>query len=138
MMQHSKEYRLIANRLIRTLPEFKDIKDTDVKIAYLASDEEKRKNRKIVFADCNLVSSRYKWSCKYDFFIVVYQPNVERFTPEQMETLLRHELHHVGIDFEGNENKYYVVPHDIEEFWDIINDKGLRWCEMDGYKETTG
>ena len=45
--------------------------------------------------------------------------------------LIRHELHHVGIDFEGNENKYYIVPHDVEEFWEIINDNGLRWCKMD-------
>lgn len=42
-MQHSKKYRLIGNRLIRTLSEFKDIKDVGVKIAYLSSDEEKRK-----------------------------------------------------------------------------------------------
>lgn len=31
-----------------------------------------------------------------------------------------------------------IVPHDVEEFWDIIDDVGLRWCEMDAYKETTG
>ena len=130
-MQHSKKYRLIGNRLIRTLSEFKDIRDVDVKIAYLSSDEEKKKNRRIVFADCNLVSNRYKWCCKYDFFIVVYEPNIEYFTEQQIETLIRHELHHVGIDFEGNENKYYIVPHDVEEFWEIINDNGLRWCEMD-------
>lgn len=137
-MQHSKKYRLIANRLIRTLPEFKAIRDTGVKIAYLASDEEKKKNRKIVFADCNLVSRRYKWCCEYDFFIVVYEPNVEFLSDQQIKTLLRHELHHVGIDFDSDENQYYLVPHDVEEFWDIINDCGLRWCEMDADKETTG
>ena len=130
-MYHSEKYKLIAEKLIRDLPEFKDIRDTDVKIAYLASDEEKKKNRKIVFADCNLVSKRYKWCCEYDFFIVVYEPNIEYFTEQQIETLIRHELHHVGIDFEGNENKYYIVPHDVEEFWEIISDNGLRWCEMD-------
>jgi len=132
-MQHSKKYKLIADKLIRDLPEFKDIRDTDVKIAYLASDEEKRKNRKIVFADCNLVSvsKRYKWCCEYDFFIVVYEPNIELFTDKQVEILLRYELHHVGIDFESNENKYYIVLHDVEEFWEIIKDNGLRWCEMD-------
>ncbi len=137
-LEHSKKYRLIANKLIRNLPEFKDIRDTDVKIAYLASDEEKKKNRKIVFADCNLVSKRYKWCCQYDFFIVVYEPNIEYFTDRQIEILLRHELHHVGIDFDGNENKYYIVPHDVEEFWEIIKDNGLRWCEMDADGKTTG
>jgi len=77
------------------------------------------------------VSKRYKWCCEYDFFIVVYEPNIELFTDKQVEILLRHELHHVGIDFESNENKYYIVPHDVEEFWEIINNNGLRWCEMD-------
>ena len=133
MLQHSEEYRHIANRLIETLPEFRDIREAKPKIAYLVSDEEKKQNRKIIFGDCNLVSSRYKWCCPYDFFIVVYEPNIEAygFGDKQKETLMRHELHHVGIDFEGVENKYYIVPHDVEEFWHIIDDCGLRWCEMD-------
>lgn len=137
-MEHSKKYRLIANRLIRTLPEFADIKATKVKIAYLSSLEEKKRNKRTIFADCNLVSERYSWCCPYDFFIVVYEPNVVGFSEKQLETLLRHELHHVGIDFEKDETGFYVVPHDVEEFWDIIDDVGLRWCEMDAYKETTG
>lgn len=132
MLQHSKEYRQIANRLIKTLPEFRDIREAKPKIAYLVSDEEKKQNRKIILGDCNLVSNRYKWCCPYDFFIVIYEPNIEvyGFGDKQKETLMRHELHHVGIDFEGVENKYYIVPHDIEEFWHIIDDCGLRWCEL--------
>ncbi len=131
-MEHSREYRLIGERLIRTLPEFETVKETKPKIAYLVSDEERKKNKKVVFADCNLVSERYKWCCKYDFFIVIYEPNVDswQFSDKQKETLIRHELHHVGVDFEGNETRFYIVPHDVEEFWDIINDCGLRWCEM--------
>ena len=89
-MEHSKKYRLMANKLIRTLPEFADIKAAKVKIAYLSS--------------------------------LVYEPNVVGFSEKQMETLLRHELHHVGIDFEKDETGFYVVPHDVEEFWDIIDD----------------
>lgn len=137
-MEHSKKYRLIANKLIRTLPEFADIKAAKVKIAYLSSLEEKKRNKRTIFADCNLVSDRYSWCCPYDFFIVVYEPNVVGFSEKQLETLLRHELHHVGIDFEKDETGFYVKPHDVEEFWNIIDDVGLRWCEMDAYKETTG
>ena len=134
MLYHSDEYREIAERLIRALPEFRTIREAEPKIAYLASDEEKKKNRKIIFGDCNLVSSRYKWCCPYDFFIVIYEPNVIAYglDEKQKETLIRHELNHIGIDFEGNENRYYIVPHDIEEFWHIIDDCGLRWCEMNG------
>ena len=59
-----------------------------------------------------------------------YEPNVEDFTDKQLETLIRHELHHIGIDFSGNEIRYYIVPHDVEEFWDIINECGIDWSEL--------
>ena len=88
-MEHSKKYRLMANKLIRTLPEFADIKAAKVKIAYLSSLEEKKRNKRTIFADCNLVSDRYSWCCPYDFFIVVYEPNVVGFSEKQLETLLR-------------------------------------------------
>lgn len=136
-MEHSRKYRLVGEKLIRTLEEFECIKNSDVKIAYLSSEQEKKKGMQVVYADCNLVQKKYKWCCKYDFFIVVYEPNVSYFNDEQITTLIRHELHHVGIDYGGKEISYYVVPHDVEEFWDIINDKGLRWHIRDGDGKAT-
>ncbi len=126
-LKRSAKYKRIGDRLIRTLPEFEYIKDSGARIAYLASDEEKKKNRKIVFADCTKVSPRYSWCCKYDFFIVVYEMNTILFTPEQIEILIKHELHHVGVDSENNDDAFYIVPHDVEEFWDVINEHGLTW-----------
>lgn len=137
-MEHSKKYRLIGQQLIRSLPEFRDIKDNEIKIAYLSSEQEKKKGPKIVYADCHIVEDNYKWCCKYDFFIVVYEPNVVCFTQEQLKTLIRHELHHVGVNYGGKEIKYYIVPHDVEEFWDIINDVGLEWSEIDGDETAAG
>ena len=48
-MEHSKEYRLIGERLIRTLPEFQSIRDEKPKIAYLVSDEEKKRMKVISY-----------------------------------------------------------------------------------------
>lgn len=127
MINKSKQYENIAKKLIKSLPELEYIKNSNVKIAYLASDLEKKKDRKIVFADCTKVSERYKWCCNYDFFITVYEQNCISFNEQQFEILINHELHHVGICEEGNEPSYYIVPHDIEEFWDIINKHGLEW-----------
>lgn len=135
MIQHSIRYRMIAKRLIRTLPEFEDIRDTDMRIAYLSSDKEKKKRDRIVYGDCTKVDSRYSWCCPYDFFITIYAPNVEEFDDRQMEALIRHELHHVGIDYSGAEVKFYTVPHDIEEFWDIIDAYGLDWSDTRGKEE---
>lgn len=130
LMKHSREYRLIARRLIQTLPEFDDLRDADVKIAYLSSQKEKTKNHKIIFAECCKVEEKYEWCCKYDFFIIVYEPNVTDFTNKQKEILIRHELHHVGIEYTDNGIRFYVAPHDVEEFWEIIKEHGLDWSEV--------
>ena len=136
MTGHNRKYGQIARRLIRTCPEFEDIKDSGVRIAYLASDKEKTKNRKTVFAECTKVDDKYSWCCEYDFFITVYEPNIEDFTEEQIEILMRHELMHVGIDFEGDGTTFYIVPHDIEEFWGIIDKFGLEWSDTDGARRS--
>ena len=129
-MKHSKEYRLIGQKLIRTLEEFSDIQASGVKIAYLSSDEEKTKNHKIVFGECHKVPKNMKWCCKYDFYIVIYDMNIINFNNKQLETLIRHELHHVGIDFDGYETTYYLEPHDKEEFDVIIAECGLDWSDV--------
>lgn len=127
MMWHNRKYREIAKRLIRTLPEFEDVREAEPRVAYLSSGQEKVKNRRIVFAECCKVDEKYAWCCHYDFFIVVYEPNIENFSEEQIVTLIRHELHHIGIDYTDNGIEYYAKPHDVEEFWEIINDCGLNW-----------
>ena len=128
-MWHNRKYRLIAQRLIRTLPEVEELREVKPRIAYLGSMEEKKKSKKIVCAECFKVEDRYSWCCDYDFFIVVYEPNVIEFTRQQLETLIRHELHHVGIEFKDKGIEFYIVPHDIEEFWDIIREHGLHWSD---------
>lgn len=128
-MQHCRKYGIIGRRLIRSLPEFADIRDSDVKIAYLSCQEEKIRDHKIIFGECHKVSKTYDWCCKYDFFIVIYEPNIAGFTDEQIEILIRHELNHIGIDYTDKGLSYYVRPHDVEEFWNIIDDFGLRWSD---------
>lgn len=127
-MRHERKYRTIAKRLIRQRPdEFEDILSSDVRIAYLSSAQEKKKNHRIIYGECHRVSSEYRWCCPYDFFIVIYEPNVADFSDEQIEILIRHELHHIGVKYADTGLKYYIVPHDVEEFWEIIDEYGLRW-----------
>ena len=70
---------------------------------------------------------KYKWSIPADFIITVFEPNVENFTEEQIRILLFHELLHIGIEEDGNEEKYYVRPHDLEDFKLIIERFGIEW-----------
>ena len=132
-MRHERKYRTIAKRILRQrTEEFADILDSDVRIAYLSSQQDKKRNHRVIFGECHKVDPQYSWCCPYDFFIVVYEPNVVDFTERQLETLIRHELHHVGIEYTDSGLKYYVVPHDVEEFWEIIDECGLDWSDKRG------
>lgn len=131
VLTRNKEYSKIARRLIRTNPDLFYIKLNDVKWVILSSDQEKRKNRKTVFGECMKVDEKYKWCCKYDFMIIIYDQNCAHFSDKQKEILIEHELRHIGVDEEdGFETKLYIVPHDYEEFRSIIEAYGLDWSEI--------
>lgn len=129
MIERNAKYKRIGKRLINKLPEFEELKESNVRIAFLSSDKEKITNRRRILADCRKVSDIYSWCCHYDFMITVYEPNIVTLNDKQLEILLIHELHHVGIDNEGEEPSFYIVPHDIEEFWSVIDAYGLHWQE---------
>lgn len=127
MIEEKAKYKKTAEKLIKTVKSLEYIKNSAVRIVYLSSDVEKKKNHKVILADCAKVNDRYSWCCPYDFMITIYEPNVVGLNSKQMEILLQHELRHVGIDTEGNEDSFYVVPHDIEDFREIIDQYGLDW-----------
>ena len=121
----------IAEDLIDTEPSLADIAGSAVKIAYLSSDMAKTHGRKLVFGQCEKIPDKYKWSVPYDFTITVFEPNAERFTDEQLRILLLHELMHIGVEKDGNEEVYSIVQHDIEDFRSIIDRYGLDWSNVE-------
>lgn len=123
------KYRRIARRLISREPELQYIAESRVRIAFLESDAEKAEKGKLILGQCERVPEKFRWAVHYDFMITVFAPNVERFDRRQMEALLFHELLHVGIEQDGFEEKYSVVPHDFEEFRTIMERYGLDWSE---------
>lgn len=125
----SDEYAHIGEELILTAPELESIRDSGVRIIFLGSDYEKKSQGRTVFGECEKIPGKYRWAINYDMAIIVYEPNVERFTEEQLRILLLHELMHVGVKVDGNEETYYVVPHDVEDFRAIIDKYGMDWCE---------
>ena len=127
MLSISDEYTKIASNLLK-LPEFEEVKPF-ASFAMLASDQEKKQNKRTIFGQCILVADNYKWCCPYDFMIIINDPNIEGFSQKQLVTLIRHELHHMGYDATGNEPKPYIVPHDVEDFDIIIKECGLHWEE---------
>lgn len=120
MNYQSKKYKEIGEKIVSDL--FPHL--LNIRIAWLASDKEKKNNGKVIFGECSKVTDKYDWCCPYDFTITVFEPNVMNFTEEQIKILLEHEIMHIGVDEKG---KMYVVPHDAEEFIDIIRKYGIDW-----------
>ena len=126
----NKEYAEIGADLIKKEPSLRDVRDSEVTIIYLSSEHEKKENGKVVGAQCEKIPQKYKWAIPCDFTITVFEPNVERFTEEQMRILIFHELLHVGIERDGNEETYRIIPHDVEDFKEILDRYGIGWSEQ--------
>lgn len=126
--QPNERYEKIAEELIEGHGSLADIAASDVRIAYLSSGQAKRSCGKLVFGQCEKVPARFQWAVPFDFMVTVFEPNVSRFSEEQMRTLILHELMHVGVrvDDDGAEH-YSIVPHDIGEFNGIAEEYGLKW-----------
>ena len=125
-MEINDEYTAIAEEIIKE-PDFDEVRDY-ASFVVLSSEEEKTKNKQVVYGECKLVPKLYKLFCPYDFLIIIYDVNAASFTPEQMRILIEHELRHMGYDLEGNEPTPYIVPHDYEEFKEIMDKYGIDWA----------
>lgn len=123
--KQSSIYAEMASEVIRNTPSLKWIMEEDISIGYLASNYPKKSNGKIVCGSCRKVPDRDKWAIPYDFIITIYEPNVEEWGEDKLKILLHHELLHIG---RGNgQAKFRVIPHDVEDFKEIINQYGIDW-----------
>lgn len=127
----NQRYTDVAKELIQSEKCLEYIRNSRAEIAFLSSGLEKKQGIRIVYGQCEKVPVKWRWSIPYDFAITIFEPNVEKFTPEQIKILLLHELLHVGIEVDGNEEKYSVNPHDIEDFREVIARFGIDWSEND-------
>lgn len=128
MYEVSKELTELAYKLAEAVEELNYIKDLGITFCVLTSDKEKKSNHKIIFAECKKISEFEKTFCPYEFVIVVYLPNAELLDDNQMKVLLWHEMRHIGVEEGTGEPKYYVYPHDIEDFRSIIDKFGMDWA----------
>lgn len=102
------------------------------RIAWIASDKAKKSRGKVVFAETKKFDKeKLSWLTeqKYDFTITVYEPNCVDFyfDDKKLAILLEHELMHVGYDIDTEE--CFLIPHDAEEFKEIIRQYGIDWAE---------
>ena len=117
----NEELEKIAAKVISENDCFSNL--NNVRIAYQYADGKKTNAGKTVYADTEKVKDKYKEFMPYDFVITFYEGNTCNLTPEKMEHLMFHELKHVGVDG----SRFYLVPHDIEDFRVVIDQWGIDW-----------
>jgi DNA-binding Lrp family transcriptional regulator len=120
----SQELRRLGDKIIRRFSEFNFIKEYGIKIGYIIS-HEKKQGEKITYAECRKVTNLYKAYLPYDFIITFFERNTGFLNENQLKVLMYHELRHIGIGEKGLK----IVPHDIEDFKDILKKYGLDWGE---------
>ena len=129
----NERYAEIGMDLIHTEDALVDIANSHATIIYLSSEHKKTSNGKIIHAECEKVSEKYKWGIPCDFTITVFEPNCEGMTDDQIRILLFHELLHVGITFNSDGTESYSInPHDLEDFKLIIDRYGTEWSRTNG------
>ena len=129
----NEHYAEIGRELIESEEALVDIANSTATIIYLSSEHKKTSSGKVVKAECEKISDKYKWGIPCDFTITVFEPNCEGMTEEQMRILLFHELLHIKVEFrdDGTES-FGINPHDLEDFKLIIDRFGTDWSKVDG------
>lgn len=124
----NNNYKEIAEALIEAEPELDYIKQSNVKIAYLESDQCKKKGNGTVHGECEKIPAKYKWAIPEDFTITLFFNNNIGMSEEQIKVLLFHELLHIGVDYGEDGEIYKINPHDVEDFKTIIKRYGIEWA----------
>lgn len=134
MYEQYEPYAELGARAIESEPSLRWIAEADVRIGFLRSFKEKRSSGRDVFGECIKVAELYEPFCPYDFLIVLYEENIAAagFTDRQLYALMHHELLHVGVSEKDGELEYRIVPHDVEDFDEIIGRYGLHWAGPGG------
>ena len=129
--QINHNYEEIAQELIDNEPELAYIKNSQVKIAFLESDQSKKADKdKLVLGECEKVAAKNKWAINYDFTITLFRNNLIGLTIDQIRIVLFHELLHVGIEQGPDDTEIYNVrKHDLEDFKIIIDRFGTEWVK---------
>jgi hypothetical protein len=118
----SRKLRQLAERIIAKFPEFVIIREWNIKIGYVVS-QERKAGEKITYADCRRVQEVFKAYLPFDFIITFYERNTGMLNENQQKILMLHELRHITMGEKGLK----IRPHDIEDFKDILDVFGLDW-----------
>ena len=123
-----ERYAAIGRELVETEEALAELRASGARIAFLSSDAKRKSRGRVVHGTCERVPARWQWAVPYDFAVCVFEPNVAHYGEAQLRTLLLHELMHAGVEHtEDGEERYRIVPHDVEDFSAILDRFGRDW-----------
>jgi len=98
----------------------------NVKIKCLFYNKPRKRCGKIILGTAEAVSPKFNYLTNIDFIISIYENTWDTMAEQEKKALIDHELCHcfVGEDKHGNP-VYKTIPHDFEEFKEIIERYGL-------------
>lgn len=113
----------LARMVLRYRPELADVRvQAGINNIGFVRAYNKPAGKKAKFADCRKVTGPMRAFIPFKFIITFYDYNVSLLTENQKKVLMYHELRH--IDTDGS-----LIPHDIEDFSDILKKYGLQWAK---------
>jgi hypothetical protein len=122
----NKDLRKLAEKIINKFPELSIIREYDIRIGYVLS-QENPGGTKVKYADCRKLKWTYKAFLPFDFLITFYERNTELLNENQKKIVMLHELKHIGIGEKG----LRLEEHDKEDFTNILERYGIRWNSLD-------
>lgn len=126
MYEVSEELKEIAERVMDKRKDVMHLKDLEVRLIFLKCNKEIRRVKNVTYADTEKVKDKYKSIMNADFIITFYTAVTDDLSEEQMETLMWHELKHVGYDGD----RCWIIPHDTQDFRTILIECGVDWAKV--------
>ena len=121
--QAGQRYQDAYNALLREYECFDFIKKENLNVRLLECDERKTRNGRRTYADCSRLSEKMRAISEYDFVITFYA--CDDVSDSALKILTFHEMKHIGCQ----DGKLKIIPHDVEDFKEIIDTYGTDWVK---------
>lgn len=93
----------------------------EARIGFVYRDKAQKSKGRMILAQAQTVPAKLQVYLEYDFLIWVSKENWEKYADVQRLALIDHELCHCVRD----DGVWTIRPHDIQEFWQVIERHGL-------------
>lgn len=124
MYELNDTIRELGEKVIEERAEFAHLRTDELRIIYLSCEKKRTSRGKNVYADTEKISDKVKAVLPADFIITFYRPCCEGLSEENMEKLMIHEMKHIGYE---SGKPCFLIPHDVEDFSDMIETYGMKW-----------